>query len=53
MRTPLLDQITQIDDLRRFSESDLTQLADELRIATISAVSKTGGALGGWSWGRN
>ena len=46
MRTPLLDQITQIDDLRRFSESDLTQLADELRIATISAVSKTGGHLG-------
>jgi 1-deoxy-D-xylulose-5-phosphate synthase len=46
MRTPLLDQIMQIDDLRRFSESDLTQLADELRIATISAVSKTGGHLG-------
>ena len=46
MRTPLLDQITHIDDLRRFSESDLTQLADELRIATISAVSKTGGHLG-------
>ena len=46
MRTPLLDQITQIDDLRRFSESDLTQLANELRIATISAVSKTGGHLG-------
>ena len=46
MRTPLLDQITQIDDLRRFPESDLTQLADELRIATISAVSKTGGHLG-------
>ena len=46
MRTPLLDQITQIDDLRRFPESDLTQLANELRIATISAVSKTGGHLG-------
>ena len=46
MRTPLLAQITHIDDLRRFSESDLTQLADELRIATISAVSKTGGHLG-------
>ena len=46
MRTPLLDQITQIDDLRRFSESDLPQFADELRIATISAVSKTGGHLG-------
>ena len=35
-----------------FSESDLTQLANELRIATISAVSKTGGHLGlVWSRG--
>ena len=46
MRTPLLDQINQIDDLRRLSEGDLTTLADELRVATISAVSKTGGHLG-------
>ena len=46
MRTPLLDQITQIDDLRRLSERELTQLANELRTATISAVSKTGGHLG-------
>ncbi|MFL2844777.1 MAG: 1-deoxy-D-xylulose-5-phosphate synthase [Candidatus Puniceispirillaceae bacterium] len=46
MRTPLLDYITQIDDLRRLSEGDLTQLANELRAATISAVSKTGGHLG-------
>ena len=46
MRTPLLDHITQIDDLRRLSEGDLTQLANELRTATISAVSKTGGHLG-------
>ncbi len=46
MRTPLLDHITQIDDLRRLAEGDLTQLASELRAATISAVSKTGGHLG-------
>ena len=46
MRTPLLDYITKIDDLRRLSEGDLTQIADELRAATISAVSKTGGHLG-------
>ena len=45
MRTRLLDHITQIDDLRRLSE-DPTQLANELRTATISAVSKTGGHLG-------
>ena len=46
MRTPLLDYIKKIDDLRRLSEGDLTQLANELRAATISAVSKTGGHLG-------
>ena len=46
MRTPLLDQIMQIDDLRRLSEGDLTQVANELRTATISAVAKTGGHLG-------
>ena len=46
MRTRLLDHITKIDDLRRLSEGDLTQLANELRAATISAVSKTGGHLG-------
>ena len=46
MRTPMLDYITQIDDLRRLPDGDLTQLANELRAATISAVSKTGGHLG-------
>ena len=46
MQTPLLDQITQIDDLRCLSEGNLPQLANELRDATISAVSKTGGHLG-------
>jgi len=46
MRTPLLDHITKIDDVRRLNEADLPQLANELRSATISAVSKTGGHLG-------
>ena len=46
MRTPLLDRIMAINDLRRLTEADLQQLADELRSETISAVSKTGGHLG-------
>ena len=46
MRTPLLDRINVIDDLRRLPEADLQRLADELRGETISAVSKTGGHLG-------
>ena len=44
--TPLLDRISSVDDLRRLSEGDLQNLASELRTATISAVSKTGGHLG-------
>jgi 1-deoxy-D-xylulose-5-phosphate synthase len=44
--TPLLDQIDTPADLRKLKESDLTQLADELRAETISAVSVTGGHLG-------
>ena len=31
MRTPLLDRINVIDDLRRLPEADLQRLADELR----------------------
>ena len=46
MRTPLLDRITAIHELRRLPEADLQRLADELRAETISAVSKTGGHLG-------
>ena len=46
MHTPLLDHVKEIDDVRRLSEADLPQLANELRTATISAVSKTGGHLG-------
>ena len=44
--TPLLDQIDSPADLRKLKESDLAQLADELRAETISAVSVTGGHLG-------
>ncbi len=44
--TPLLDQIKSPADLRNLRESDLAQLADELRAETISAVSVTGGHLG-------
>ena len=44
--TPLLDRISNVDDLRRLSEGDLQNLASELRKATIGAVSKTGGHLG-------
>jgi 1-deoxy-D-xylulose-5-phosphate synthase len=44
--TPLLDQIDSPANLRKLKESDLAQLADELRAETISAVSVTGGHLG-------
>jgi 1-deoxy-D-xylulose-5-phosphate synthase len=45
-KTPLLDQIQTPADLRRFSEKDLKQIAEELRRETIDAVSVTGGHLG-------
>ena len=45
-KTPLLDTITVPADLRRLPESDLHQLADELRQETVDAVSVTGGHLG-------
>ncbi len=44
--TPLLDKILVPSDLRRLSETDLPQLAAELRSETIDAVSVTGGHLG-------
>ncbi len=43
---PLLDRITIPADLRALPESDLRQVADELRQETIEAVSITGGHLG-------
>jgi 1-deoxy-D-xylulose-5-phosphate synthase len=45
-KTPLLDHVSTPDDLRRLSEGQLRQLADELRLETIDAVSVTGGHLG-------
>ncbi|WP_121060846.1 1-deoxy-D-xylulose-5-phosphate synthase [Chachezhania antarctica] len=44
--TPLLDLVDSPADLRQFSDTQLTQLAHELRAETISAVSETGGHLG-------
>lgn len=41
-----LDKINFPSDLKQFSESDLTEIAEELRYKTIDAVSKTGGHLG-------
>src|ERR1700757_3204257 len=44
--TKLLDLVRHPADLRRFAEKDLRQLADELRVETISAVAVAGGRLG-------
>ncbi|MDX3805504.1 MAG: 1-deoxy-D-xylulose-5-phosphate synthase N-terminal domain-containing protein, partial [Bosea sp. (in: a-proteobacteria)] len=44
--TPLLDTIHDPADLRRLDDTQLRQLADELRLETIDAVSVTGGHLG-------
>ncbi len=44
--TPLLDRIDSPADLRDFSDSELKQLAAELRFETVDAVSQTGGHLG-------
>jgi 1-deoxy-D-xylulose-5-phosphate synthase len=44
--TPLLDRVGTPEDLRKLPESELRQLADELRLETIDAVSVTGGHLG-------
>jgi len=45
-RTPLLDRVRVPSDLRNFSAEQLRQLADELRLETVDAVSTTGGHLG-------
>ena len=44
--TPLLDQVTYPDDLRKLDDKDMPLLAEELRAEMIDAVSKTGGHLG-------
>ena len=41
-----MDQIQSPDDLKRFDDAALCQIAEELRQETISAVSETGGHLG-------
>ncbi|MFC0283820.1 1-deoxy-D-xylulose-5-phosphate synthase [Camelimonas abortus] len=46
VETPLLDKVRIPADLRALPESDLPQLAAELRAETIDAVSVTGGHLG-------
>lgn len=45
-KTPLLDQVNIPADMKGFDDKQLTQIAAELRLATIDAVSKTGGHLG-------
>jgi len=45
-KTSLLDLVQTPEDLRKLAESDLPQLAAELRQETINAVSVTGGHLG-------
>ncbi|RUP08090.1 1-deoxy-D-xylulose-5-phosphate synthase [Hyphomicrobium sp.] len=45
-KTPLLDAVDTPADLRQLSESELPQLAAELRAELIDAVSQTGGHLG-------
>ena len=44
--TPLLDKILVPADMKQLSDQELSRLADELRVETISAVSETGGHLG-------
>src|SRR5579871_5533515 len=44
--TPLLDTVKEPADMRDLSIPELRQLADELRLETIDAVSVTGGHLG-------
>jgi 1-deoxy-D-xylulose-5-phosphate synthase len=45
-KTPLLDRVKTPEDLRKLEESELPQLAAELRQETVDAVSVTGGHLG-------
>ncbi len=45
-KTPILDRVSVPADLKRLTDAELHQLADELRAETISAVSETGGHLG-------
>ncbi|WP_108177831.1 1-deoxy-D-xylulose-5-phosphate synthase [Phreatobacter oligotrophus] len=42
----MLDRLTSPQDIRRLSPADLAELAEDVRVATIDAVSRTGGHLG-------
>jgi 1-deoxy-D-xylulose-5-phosphate synthase len=42
----MLDRLTSPQDIRRLSPADLAGLAEDVRVATIDAVSRTGGHLG-------
>ena len=44
--TPLLDRVAGPADLRRMTDAQLSQVADELRAEVIAVVSRTGGHLG-------
>ncbi|MFN3634843.1 MAG: 1-deoxy-D-xylulose-5-phosphate synthase [Rhizobium rhizophilum] len=44
--TPLLDQVSSPDDLKRMGQDELCHLARELRGETLRIVSETGGHLG-------
>ncbi len=46
VNTPLLDTINLPEDLRKVSEDQLPQVADEVRTEMIDSVSQTGGHLG-------
>ncbi len=44
--TPILDRVNTPEDMKKLSDPQLFQLAEELRAETISIVSETGGHLG-------
>jgi len=46
LATPLLDQISSPEELRRLPAGDLPKLAEELRAETIDAAAVTGGHFG-------
>jgi 1-deoxy-D-xylulose-5-phosphate synthase len=46
LKTPLLDTVSNPQDLKKLEENQLTELANELRAETIDAVSGSGGHLG-------
>ncbi|MDB5525927.1 MAG: dxs [Rhizobium sp.] len=45
-QTPLLDKVTYPEDLRKLDDREMPELAAQLRVEMIDAVSKTGGHLG-------